>query len=70
MQSAAYYLGQAEKAERLASMLTDERASAALLQMAEDYRDIAEDLTNGAIDIRHPERMPQSKPQQGRGPGA
>jgi hypothetical protein len=41
------------------------------LQMAEDYRDIAQDLTNGAIDIRHPERMPQSKKQQqGSGPDA
>lgn len=59
MQSASYYLKQAQKAEHLACRLTDEQASAALLQMAEDYRDIAQDLENGAIDIQHPERMPQ-----------
>jgi hypothetical protein len=29
--------------------------------MAGDYRDIAIDLENGAIDVRHPERMPQLK---------
>jgi len=31
-----------------------------LRKMAQDYRDIAQDLENGAIEIRHPELMPQS----------
>jgi hypothetical protein len=35
MHSAEYYRSQAQKAEYLARMLTDERASSALLQMAE-----------------------------------
>lgn len=60
MQSISYYLTQARKAERLAGMVNDQQATADLLRMARDYRDIAEDLENGAIEIRHPERMPQS----------
>jgi hypothetical protein len=27
--------------------------------MAQDYEDLAEDLENGAIEIRHPELLPQ-----------
>jgi hypothetical protein len=40
------------------------QAAAELMQMAQDYRDIAEDLENGAIEIRHPERMPQRQQQR------
>ena len=61
MQSMSYYLMQADRAARLANLLTDERTKADLLKMAEDYRDIAQDLENGAIEFRHPERMPQLK---------
>jgi len=59
MQSVSYYVMQAARAERLACLLTDDRAKHDLLKMAEDYRDIARDLENGAVEIRHPERMPQ-----------
>jgi hypothetical protein len=55
----SYYILQAQKAERLALLLTDDRARDDLLKMARDYRDIVEDMENGAIEIRHPERMPQ-----------
>jgi hypothetical protein len=27
--------------------------------VAQDYDDIAEDLENGAVDIKHPEMLPQ-----------
>jgi hypothetical protein len=64
MQSASYYVEQAQRAERLAVQVTDDHASAELMQMAQDYRDIAEDLENGAIEIRHPERMPQRQQQR------
>jgi len=60
MQTAAYYLEQAARAERLALLIGDERAKSQLHKMAQDYRDIAQDLEIGAIDIRHPELMPQS----------
>ncbi|MBO0735512.1 MAG: hypothetical protein J2P48_02930 [Alphaproteobacteria bacterium] len=31
----------------------------ALCRMAEDFDDIAHDLETGAVEIRHPELMPQ-----------
>jgi proteasome assembly chaperone (PAC2) family protein len=61
MQSAIYYREQALKAARLAFLVGDAQAKAQLGKMAWDYRDIAIDLENGAIDVRHPERMPQLK---------
>jgi hypothetical protein len=30
-----------------------------LIRMAEDYEDIAVDLETGAVEIRHPDLMPQ-----------
>jgi hypothetical protein len=32
-----------------------------LQQMARDYDEIVEDLERGAIEIRHPELMPQER---------
>jgi hypothetical protein len=61
MQTMAYYLEQAERADRLASLVTDQDAKDELAKMAQDYRDIANDLENGAIEIRHPELMPQNQ---------
>ena len=43
----------------MAGLVTDKMAKAELAKMAEDYRDIAQDLENNAIEIRHPELMPQ-----------
>jgi len=60
MHPSSYYRQQAEKAERLAGLITDRDAKEELRKMAQDYRDIAHDLENGAIEIRHPELMPQS----------
>ncbi len=59
MQQASYYVEQAERAERLAELVTDTAAKAELTKMAQDYRDIAWDLTSGAVEIRHPELLPQ-----------
>jgi hypothetical protein len=61
MQSADYYRKQAVKAERLAFFLGDAQAKAELEKMAGDYRDIAIDLEDGAVEVRHPARMPQLK---------
>ena len=41
MQTAAYYLEQAERAERLAFFIDDDEAKLQLEKMAQDYRDIA-----------------------------
>jgi hypothetical protein len=59
MQAVSYYLEQAERAERLANLIDDSSAKAELSKMAEDYRDIARDLENGAVEIRRPDLMRQ-----------
>ena len=59
MHDAAYYRAQAERARRLATLPTNRETHEALKRMAQDYSDIAEDLELGAIEIRHPELMPQ-----------
>jgi hypothetical protein len=58
MQEAGYYREQAERARRLACGLI-QRDAEMLERLARDLDDIAEDLERGAIDIRHPELMPQ-----------
>jgi hypothetical protein len=31
-----------------------------LMQLAQDFEDIADDLLHGAVEIRHPELMPRN----------
>jgi len=60
MEDAAYYRDQAARARRLArGGRTD--VEEMLSRVAQDYDDLAEDLENGAIEIRHPELMPQNR---------
>lgn len=60
MNDAAYYRDQAERARRLAKH-ADGEMHTALQAAARDFDDIAEDLEKDAIEIRHPERMPQNR---------
>ncbi|MBV8832287.1 MAG: hypothetical protein JO108_24055 [Acidobacteriaceae bacterium] len=50
--------GQAEHARRLASLTHQPDMTEMLHRMAEDFDDIACDLANGAVDVRHPESIP------------
>src|SRR5436189_4668550 len=59
MHDPSYYRSQAERARRLALVPTDRGTQNTVLQMAQDYLDLVEDLESGAIEIRHPELMPQ-----------
>jgi hypothetical protein len=59
MHSAKYYRDQAEKARRLSHDVATPAAGDVLEKLAEDYDDIADDLQDGAVDIRHPELMKQ-----------
>ena len=59
MHSANYYRDQASRARRLGEPLS-ESDRYALEALARDFDDIAEDLDRGAIEIRHPELMPQT----------
>ena len=58
MHSANYYRGQAAKARWIARDVSTPAADL-LETIAEDYDDIADDLENGAVSIRHPELMRQ-----------
>jgi hypothetical protein len=60
MQDAEYYREQAARARRLARGARRD-IEEMLSRVAEDYDDLAEDLENGAIEIRHPELMPQNR---------
>ena len=61
MHQASYYREQASRARRLARQLHQRDASTLLSQIAADYDDVAEDLENGAVEIRHSELMPQNR---------
>jgi hypothetical protein len=61
MQPISYYREQAERGRRLARSQNSREVQDTLRRMAQDYDDIAEDLENGAIEIRHPELMPQRR---------
>ena len=59
MQNARYYREQAERAWRWAGSIGDPELRKMLERLAQDYEDIAVDLELGAIEIRHPEILPQ-----------
>ena len=61
MHHVSYYREQASRARRLARQLHQHDASNLLSQIAADYDDVAEDLENGAVEIRHSELMPQNR---------
>jgi hypothetical protein len=61
MRDASYYRSQAERVRRLSMVPSDRATQDTLQQMARDYSEIAEDLERGAIEIRHPELMPQNR---------
>ena len=60
MHRAQYHREQAERARRLARHVTG-AAHDTLRQLAQDFDDIAEDLENGAVEIRHPELLSQRR---------
>jgi hypothetical protein len=59
MQSASYYRKQAAVARRVLGSVSQDDVQKILERLAQDYDDIATDLEAGAIDIVHPELMPQ-----------
>jgi hypothetical protein len=61
MYRASYYRDQAERARRLARAQTQYETKGLLQRVAQDYDELAEDLKNGAVEIRHPEMLPQKK---------
>ena len=56
---ARYYREQARLARRLAGMVHQTDLRKTLDGLARDLDEIAEDLETGAVEVRHPELMPQ-----------
>jgi hypothetical protein len=54
-----HYRDQADHSRRLAREQIHHETKALLERASRDYDDIAEDLENGAVEIRHPEMLPQ-----------
>jgi hypothetical protein len=59
MIDANYYRQQAARARRLAEAVGDREVQDHLSRTATDYDDITTDLERGAVEVRHPELMPQ-----------
>ena len=60
MQNAAYYRERAERVRWLARQGGDAVYNE-LMSLAQDFDELAEDLLRGAVEIRHPELMPQRR---------
>jgi hypothetical protein len=54
-----YYREQAARARRMARLMHQPDLNETLRRMAEDFDDVAYDLETGAVDVRHPELLPQ-----------
>jgi hypothetical protein len=61
MREIGYYRQQAERAERLSGITTDQQMREALASAARDFADIADDLERGAVEVRHPELVTQGQ---------
>ena len=61
MHSPEYYREQARHARQLANRAPPGAVRDTLIKAAQDFDDIAEDLEAGAIEVRHPELMPQRR---------
>ena len=59
MHPARYYREQAARARCMARLMHQPDLNETLQRMAEDFEDIACDLETGAVDVRHPELLPQ-----------
>jgi hypothetical protein len=65
MKDTAYYRERAAQARRLAGALHQRDVCERLRNLAREYDEIAEDLENGAVEIRHPDLMLQRRRQPG-----
>jgi hypothetical protein len=59
MHPASYYRERAERTRRIARLMHQPDIAETLLRMVQDFEDIAYDLETGAVDVRHPELLPQ-----------
>jgi hypothetical protein len=56
---AAYFRRRADQTRALSRQMLQPSIRKTLLDLARDYDELADDLANCAIELRHPELMPQ-----------
>ena len=61
MHPSHYYRDQARLARRLSGMVYQSDVRKTLDRVARDFDELAEDLETGAVEVRHPELMPQQR---------
>jgi hypothetical protein len=59
MDAGSYCRARAKQVRQLAETTIDDTLRDALLAMARDYDELAEDLENGAEAVRHPGLLPE-----------
>ena len=59
MHSGDYYRRQVVRARKIADIAHQPEIQEMLRAAAHDYEEIAEDIDAGAVEIRHPELLPQ-----------
>jgi hypothetical protein len=59
MEDAAYFRRRADQTRGLSRRMLQPGIRKTLLDLARDYDELADDLANYAIDVRHPELMPR-----------
>jgi len=61
LKDADYFRRRADQTRGLSRQMLQPSVRKTLLDLARDYDEVAEDLTNSATKMRHPELMPQRK---------
>jgi len=55
MEEISYYLEQAARARRLSAETAQAEIGERLARLAQQYDQLADDIQQGAVDVRHPE---------------
>jgi hypothetical protein len=61
LKDADYFRRRADQTRGLSRQMLQPSVRKTLLDLAQDYDELAEDLANCSIEVRHPELMPQRK---------
>lgn len=61
LKDSAYFRRRADQTRGLSRQMLQPGIRKTLLDLARDYDELAEDLANCAIEVRHPELMPQRR---------
>jgi hypothetical protein len=62
LKDAAYFRRQARRTTALSELILQPDVRKTLLSLAREYEELADDLDQGPIRLRHPELLPQRLP--------